>query len=160
MESSSSSYSNIDSQQAKDEAAATAQSAEQKTSEAADEASQKGSEASKDLEKKAREAKDYTSQKSSELADKAGTNYDKAKGATKDNAKKAEREIKSEYNDVYENRDNPVVIANAVAIVLGAAGLAYGGYQKHIKGELDWQIAGAAAAAVAVLGVGDYYLSQ
>lgn len=68
--------------------------------------------------------------------------------------------MKSEYNEVYENRDNPVVIANAVAIVLGAAGLAYGGYQKHIKGELDWQVAGAAAAAVAVLGVGDYYLSQ
>lgn len=61
---------------------------------------------------------------------------------------------------MYENRDNPVVIGNAVAITLGAVGLGYGAYTKHAKGELNWQIAGIAAAAVGVFGVADYYLSQ
>ena len=61
---------------------------------------------------------------------------------------------------MYENRDNPVIIANGIAIVVGAVGLAYGGYQKHTVGELDWKLAGSVAAIVGVLGVGDYYLSQ
>ena len=122
--------------------------------------SQKSSEASSSLRDKAAEARDYTSQKSGELAGSASDNYGRAKGSAKDNAKKAETEIKGEYNEVYENRDNPVIIANAVAITVGTIGLAYGGYQKHVKGELDWQVAGAAAAVVGVLAVGDYYLSQ
>ena len=144
----------------KEGASETAESAQQNASKAADVTSQKSSEASSTLKEKAAEARDYTSQKSSELADSTSENYGKAKNATKDNAKKAEKEIKSEYNEVYENRDNPVVIANAIAITVGTIGLAYGGYQKHIKGELDWPLAGAAAAAVGVFVVGDYYLSQ
>lgn len=68
--------------------------------------------------------------------------------------------MKKEYNELYENRDNPVVIANGVAIVVGAAALAYGGYQKYRVGELDWKLGGTAAAIVGVLGVGDYFLSQ
>ena len=52
------------------------------------------------------------------------------------------------------------MIGNAVAITLGIAGLGYGAYTQHAKGELNWQIAGIAAAAVGLFGVGDYYLSQ
>ena len=53
-----------------------------------------------------------------------------------------------------------MIIGNAVAITAGVLGLGYGAYTKHAKGELDWQIAGIAAAAVGVFAVGDYYLSQ
>ncbi|KAL9632690.1 MAG: hypothetical protein Q9164_005157 [Protoblastenia rupestris] len=158
--SSSSSLVDIDSQQIQEKTSEATSQASESASRAADKTSQKSSEASSTLKEKAAEARDYTSQKSSDLADSASTNYDKAKGVTKENAKKAEKEIKSEYNDVYENRDNPVIVANGIAIAVGAVGLAYGGYQKHQAGELDWKLAGSVAAVVGVLGVADYYLSQ
>ncbi|KAL9124564.1 MAG: hypothetical protein Q9217_006112 [Psora testacea] len=160
VEDSSSSLVDIDSQHIQEKSSEAVSQASENASRAADKTSQKGSEVSSSLKEKAAGARDYTSQKSSEVADSASTNYNEAKGATKDNAKKAEKEIKSEYDEVYENRDNPVIIANGIAIVVGAVGLAYGGYQKHQAGELDWKLAGSVAAIVGVLGVGDYYLSQ
>lgn len=61
---------------------------------------------------------------------------------------------------MYENRDNPVVVANGIAIVAGAAALGYGAYAKHRVGELNWELVGMWAGIVGVAAVGDYYLSQ
>ncbi|MDI1493180.1 MAG: hypothetical protein OHK93_004968 [Ramalina farinacea] len=142
--------------QAAEAADSTAQSAQDASSKAADTTKTEASKAESEASQKADQAKG----KSSELASDAEKKFGKAKEGAKERAKAAEKGVKGEYNEVYDNRDNPVVIANALAITLGAVGLAYGGYTKHVKGELDWQLAGAAAAVVGVLGVGDYYLSQ
>ncbi|KAL9099365.1 MAG: hypothetical protein Q9163_005126 [Psora crenata] len=160
IDDSSSSLVDIDSQHIKEKTSEEASQVSENVSRAADKTSQKSSEASSAAKEKAAEARDYTSQKSSEIADAASTDYNKAKAAAKKNAKKAKKEIDDEYNDVYTNRDNPVIIANGVVIALAAVGLAYGGYRKHQVGELDWKLAGTAAAIVGILGVGDYYLSQ
>ena len=169
--SSSSSFTNVDSQHVKLEASETAEQAKGKASEVTDKAKQKSSEAAdtskekssdyaQTVKEKAREAADYTKEKSSEFADSASKNYDSAKKSTEKNAKEAKKEIKSAGQDLSENRDNPVVIANGVLIVAGSAALGYGAYTKHVKGELDWQIAAITAGVVGVLAVGDYYLSQ
>lgn len=63
-------------------------------------------------------------------------------------------------DDFRRNRDNPVVIGNAVAWTVAGVGLGVGAYNKHVKGELDWGIVGIAATAVGVLAAADYYLSQ
>ena len=87
-------------------------------------------------------------------------NYDKGKKKASAAAKEAKGEAKSAGQDLSENRDNPVVIANGVIIVAGSAALGYGAYTKHQAGQLDWQLAATWAAAVGALAVGDYYLSQ
>lgn len=160
VDDSSSSYTDLDGEHLKSEANETAQATKEKTSEAAQTGKEKGSEAAQTAREKASAAADYTKEKSSQFADSASTNYNKAKKEAKKDGKKAKEEIKGEYNEVYENRDNPVVIANGIAIVVGAAALGYGAYSKHQVGELTWQVAGVAAAVVGVLGIGDYYLSQ
>lgn len=182
LHSSSSSFTEVDSQHLESEASESADQAKEKTSEAADKTKQRSSEAAdktkqksseaaettkekssdyaQTAKEKAREAADYTKEKSSEFADSASKNYDSAKKSAEKNAKEAKKEIKSAGQDLNENRDNPVVIANGVLIVAGSAALGYGAYTKHVKGELDWQIAAITAGVVGVLAVGDYYLSQ
>ena len=160
LNSSSSSFTDVDSQHIKSEASETTGQAKEKSSEAADKPKQKSSEYAQTAKEKAREAADYTKEKSSEFADSASKNYDSAKKNAEKNAKEAKKEIKSAGQDLNENKDNPVIIANGVLIVAGSAALGYGAYTKHVKGELDWQIAAITAGVVGVLAVGDYYLSQ
>jgi len=158
--STSSSYDNVDSQNIKSEAQSTANEAEQKTKETADKAQGKSSDYAQTVKEKAKEASDYTKEKSSEFADSAEKNYGKAKDSASRNAKEAKKEIKSAGQDIDENKDNPVYIANGVLLVAGSAALGYGAYTKHQAGQLDWQLAAAWAGAVGVLAVGDYFVSQ
>ena len=159
-DSTSSSFTDVDSQHVKSEAQETADIAAQKTSETGEETKERSSEYLEKAKKKASEASQYSKEKGSELADNAGDKYDRAKKSAATNAKEAKKEIKSTGQDLSDNRDNPVYIANGVLIVAGSAALGYGAYTKHIAGELDWKIAGIWAGAVGVLAVGDYYLSQ
>jgi len=160
MESSTSSYDNVDSQQIKSDTKETANQAADKTKETADKAQGKSSDHAQTAKEKAKEASEYTKEKSSEFADKAGRNYDKAKDSASKNAKEAKQEIKSAGQDIDENKDNPVYIANGVLLVAGSAALGYGAYTKHQAGQLDWQLAAVWAGAVGVLAIGDYYVSQ
>ena len=141
---------------AKGTASDAADSAQQKASSATASAEEKSS----TLREKASDAADYTKQKSSEFSDEAKDDYEKTKKEAKKDWKKGQQGVKDEYNEIYENRDNPVVIANGLAIVIGSVALAYGGYKKYSVGELDWKLAGAAGAVVGALGIGDYFLSQ
>ena len=158
--STSSSYDNVDSQHIKSEAKSTANDAEQKTKETADKAQGKSSEYAQTAKEKAKEAADYTKEKSGEFADSAERNYGKAKDSASKNAKEAKKEIKSAGQDLDDNKDNPVYIANGVLMVAGGAALGYGAYTKHQAGQLDWQLAAVWAGAVGALAIGDYYLSQ
>jgi hypothetical protein len=96
--------------------------------------------------------RDFESRAKSTASDakkKAGIEGKKAK----DKAREAGREMK-------ENKDNPVVIGNAVVIAVGAAALGFGAYQKHAKGELTWKVVGLWSGVIGALAVGDYYVSQ
>lgn len=145
---------------AKDEASSAADKTSQKASEAADKTSQKGTETAETLKKKAKEAADYTQEKGKEFGDSAGKNYEKTKKEVEKDGKKIKAEVQREGNELYDNRDNPVVIVNGVLMAATAVALGVGGYQKYQAGQLDWQLAGAAGLVVGILGVGDYYLSQ
>lgn len=160
IDDSSSSFSEVDGEHLKTEAQETYNETSQKTSEVTEETKQKSSDYIQTAREKAHEASKYSKEKGSEFADEAGDKYDKAKKRAATNAKEAKKEIKSAGQDISENRDNPVYVANGVLLVVGSAALGYGAYTKHVKGELDWQLAGLTAAAVGVLAVGDYYLSQ
>ena len=160
IDDSSSSFTEVDGEHLKTQAAETYDETAQKTAQIADKTKEKSSDYLQTAKEKASEASKYSKEKGSELADKAGENYDHAKKRAASNAKEAKKEIKSAGQDISENRDNPVYVANGLLVVVGSAALGYGAYTKHVKGELDWQLAGLTAAAVGVLAVGDYYLSQ
>ena len=156
IDDSSSSFSEVDGEHLKTEVQETYEETAQKTSEVTEETKQKSSDYMQTAREKAHEASKYSKEKGSEFADEAGDKYDKAKKRAATNAKEAKKEIKSAGQDISENRDNPVYVANGVLLVVGSAALGYGAYTKHVKGELEWQLAGLTAAAVGVLAVGDY----
>lgn len=97
-------------------------------------------------------AREY-GQKASEAASDA-----KKKAATK--GKEAKEKAKAGSKKLQDNQDNPVVVGNAVILVVGTVALAAGAYQKHKEGKLDWQLAGTVAGIVGILGVADYFASK
>ncbi|KAL8712049.1 MAG: hypothetical protein Q9220_003745 [cf. Caloplaca sp. 1 TL-2023] len=146
--------------EAEDKARETSNKASQKTKETAADADKKASEASSKASGKAKEFSEYASEKSEELSKEAGDKYDKAKKSAARNYREGKEEAKEKGNELSRNRDNPVVVGNALIIGIGGVALGVAGYQKYAKGELSWQLAGIAAGAVSVFAVGDYYLSQ
>lgn len=146
--------------EAEDKARETSAKASQKTKETTAEADQKASEASSKASGKAKEFSEYASEKSDELSKEAGDKYDKTKKSAQRNYKEGKEEAREKGNELSRNRDNPVVVGNAVIIGVGSVALGFTGYQKYAKGELSWQLAGITAAAVGALAVGDYYVSQ
>ncbi|KAI9696761.1 MAG: hypothetical protein M1836_005123 [Candelina mexicana] len=99
------------------------------------------------------EIKEELKQEASDKKEKAAKKYDEAKKETKAKANKASEKMS-------ENRDNPVVIGNAVAVVGISAALGIGAYRKYTAGELTWKVVGAWAGVVGLFAAGDYYLSQ
>jgi hypothetical protein len=75
-------------------------------------------------------------------------------------AKKAKSTLKKDGQKLADNRDNPVVIGNALLWTITAAAVGYGAYQKHSEGKLDWKLAGTVAGGLGALAVGDYFASS
>ncbi|KAI9715588.1 MAG: hypothetical protein M1812_005892 [Candelaria pacifica] len=97
--------------------------------------------------------KEDLKQEAEDKKEKAAKKYDETKKETKAKADKASKKMS-------ENRDNPVVIGNAVAVVGISAALGVGAYRKYTAGELTWKLVGAWAGVVGLFAAGDYYLSQ
>ncbi|MCJ1395555.1 hypothetical protein MMC18_008441 [Xylographa bjoerkii] len=118
------------------------------------------SEASKDakhdLSEKAKVARHKAKEAGHEANEKAKVAGQKTKEAAHDMSERAQ-EAGHELN---ENRDNPVVIANALIIGLGSAFVGFGAYKKYQAGELNWQVGGFWAGAIGLFALGDYYMSQ
>ncbi|KAL8963230.1 MAG: hypothetical protein Q9193_000481 [Seirophora villosa] len=146
--------------EAEDKARETSSQASQKTKETAAEADKKASEASSKASSKAKEFSEYASEKSEELSQEAGDKYDKAKKSAVRNYQEGKEEAREKGNELSRNRDNPVVVGNAVIIGVGSVALGFTAYQKYAQGELSWKLAGITAAAVGAFAVGDYYASQ
>ena len=102
-----------------------------------------------------------------ETEDKARAEAKKAESAAEDAKKKAssmakdaKAELKKDGKKLSDNRENPVVLGNALIWGIGAIAISYGAYQKHTEGKLDWQLAGSVAVVVGAFGVADYFGSK
>jgi hypothetical protein len=74
--------------------------------------------------------------------------------------KSAKDALRKGKGKLERNCDNPVVLGNAVVVVVLSAGLGFGAYRKWAMGKLGWKIVGAWTGLVGLFAVGDYYLSQ
>lgn len=105
---------------------------------------------------KARAAEDKARAASKEISRDAESA--KKKAATK--GKQIKDELKKDGQKLSENRDNPVVVGNALIWGIATVAIGYGAYQKHTEGKLDWQLAGTVAGAVGAFAVADYFGSK
>lgn len=153
--------------------------------EAAERAEQIRSGSQREADELAKEARDFTAQAeqsardlkssaksdSKSFANKAEAKFESAKGKAKEEykevkkqagaaASKAEKEGKKAEEWADKNKQNPVVLGNAVAIVALGALLGTGAYRMHKANTLTWNVVGAWAGAVGLFAVGDYYVSQ
>lgn len=83
-----------------------------------------------------------------------------AAAKAKKEGKEAKEKAKKAGGYVDRNSDNPVFIANAVAVVGLSLGLGFGAYRKYAAGELSWKVVGAWTSVVGLFAAGDYYFSQ
>jgi len=98
--------------------------------------------------------------KARELSEKASEAANDAKKKATTKGKEAKEKAKAGGKKLQDNQDNPVVIGNAVVLLVGSVALAAGAYQKHKEGQLDWQLAGTVAGVVGAFAVGDYFVSK
>jgi len=74
--------------------------------------------------------------------------------------KQAKATLKADGKKLSDNRDNPVVVGNAIIWGVATVAIGYGAYQKHSEGKLDWKLAGTVAGIVGAFGVADYFGSK
>jgi len=105
---------------------------------------------------------DFTSQsiQTETQRDRIEREVEEAEARAKEEYAKAKKSGKKGVSKLHANSDNPVYIANALAVVGLSGALGYGAYRKYAGGELTWKVIGAWAGIVGLFGVGDYYLSQ
>ena len=101
-----------------------------------------------------------TSTQADRLEREAEERVQQAKRGAKKEADHAKNKARGAGSAVSRNRDNPVVIGNALLVVLAAAGLGFGAYRKQVEGTLTWKVAGLWSSAVGAVAVGDYFVSK
>lgn len=112
------------------------------------------------IKEKASEAGDKASSIADDLSHSAADNYNKGKKVASKKAEQAKDKAAEARDDLSANRENPVVVANAVLVAVAAVGLGVGAYHKHSKGELNWGLVGTWAGVVGLFAAGDYFVSQ
>lgn len=81
----------------------------------------------------------------------------------KRNREEEEKKIKArkaKKTGICANTNNPVFLANAAIATLVGAGLGFGAYKQHARGNLSWELVGLSAGAVGVFGAVDYFVSK
>jgi len=112
------------------------------------------------MQREADDAEKAAKKRFQEAEDKASKEYAKGKAEAKEKAKEAKSAVKRAGHELDENKDNPVVIGNAVIWTVIAATLGYNAYKQHSKGKLDWKVASTWAGVVGLFAGADYYVSQ
>lgn len=148
------------SQEASQKTSEASHKAADKTSEYSQKASEKTDELSKDGKKNLEKGKQEASAKGEKAKQVAGDYYREGKKEAEEVTEELRIKANETKDDLSANRDNPVIVGNAIAWTIGGIALGVGAYNKHVKGELNWEVVGAAAGVVGVLAVGDYFLSQ
>ncbi|KXT05450.1 hypothetical protein AC578_11043, partial [Pseudocercospora eumusae] len=103
--------------------------------------------------------KDFKSE-SKTFSQKTEKKYEQAKGKAKEEWQQAKKDGKKAEDWAEKNKNNPVVVGNAVVIAALGALLGTGAYRMHKSNTLTWNVVGAWAGAVGLFAVGDYYVSQ
>lgn len=124
------------------------------------EAEEEAREASQKASDKAHEAKKTAKTEGKKAKEKAKETGKEAKAKAQEAGKEAKAKAQEAGQELQDNKDNPVVIGNAIIIAVGAAALGFGAYKKHTEGQLDWQMVGMWTGIVGAFAVGDYYASQ
>ena len=101
----------------------------------------------------ARRAYDETKKEIGRGKEKLKKEASKDKEKLKEESKKAE-----EWAD--KNKNNPVVVGNAVVITALAGLLGIGAYRMSKSNTLTWNVVGAWAGVVGLFAIGDYYVSS
>lgn len=97
---------------------------------------------------------------SKSFSQKTEKKFDQAKGKAKEEWQQAKKDGKKAEDWAEKNKNNPVVVGNAVVIAALGALLGTGAYRMHKSNTLTWNVVGAWAGAVGIFAVGDYYVSQ
>ncbi|KXG52458.1 uncharacterized protein PGRI_087420 [Penicillium griseofulvum] len=84
---------------------------------------------------------------------------EKEKRETEEKKKRAKTQ-KVKSSGICENSSNPVFIANAAIATVVGAGLGFGAYKQHARGNLSWEMVGLSAGAVGIFGAVDYFVSK
>ena len=85
---------------------------------------------------------------------------EKEKREDEEKEKKKARSQKAKSSGICENTSNPVFIANAAIATVVGAGLGFGAYKQHTRGNLSWELVGLSAGAVGIFGAVDYFVSK
>ncbi|KAJ5321999.1 hypothetical protein N7541_007278 [Penicillium brevicompactum] len=78
----------------------------------------------------------------------------------REEAEQKSKARKAKASGISNNTTNPVFLANAAIATLVGAGLGFGAYKQHARGNLSWELVGLSAGAVGVFGAVDYYVSK
>lgn len=85
---------------------------------------------------------------------------EKEKRKREDEEKKKAKAHKAKSSGICGNTSNPVFLANAALATVVGAGLGFGAYKQHARGNLSWELVGLSAGAVGVFGAVDYFVSK
>ncbi|KAG0156592.1 hypothetical protein PDIDSM_3773 [Penicillium digitatum] len=85
---------------------------------------------------------------------------EKEKREEEEKKKKKAKAHKVKSSSIRGNTSNPVFLANAAIATVIGAGLSFGAYKQHTKGNLSWELVGLTAGAVGVFGTVDYFVSK
>lgn len=148
-----------------------AQEARREGKRAADEMTKEAKDFMQHAEEDAQRLEKDASSKAQRYSQTAEKKYQEFKGQAKEvkdqvgktmskDAEKAKKNAKDAEVWAEKNKNNPVVIGNAVVIAALSALLGSGAYRMHKANTLTWNVVGAWAGAVGLFAVGDYYVSQ
>ena len=112
------------------------------------------------LERESKEAEASARERFQKFEDEARKDYGKGKSRAEKGMRDAKSTLSRDYQEVKDNRDNPVVIGNAVVWTVMAAALGFGVYKQHSEGKLNWKVGGLLASVVGLFGTADYFVSQ
>ncbi|QIX01337.1 hypothetical protein AMS68_006854 [Peltaster fructicola] len=146
--------------QAEDEARKTEQKAAQSAKQSADKASDSVKDTSKAAGNKIDEYEREGQKAYNDVKKEVKKDYNKVKKEAGVQQEKAKKSAKHAERWAEENRNNPVVVGNAVVVTALAGLIGFGAYRKYIAGELNWKVAGTWAGVVGLFAVGDYYVSS
>lgn len=121
---------------------------------------EKAQHAAEVTKEKTQYAAEVTKEKAQQAAAIAKEKGIEAKEKAKEVGAEAKDRAQRAGHDLNENRDNPVVVGNAVVIAAAGAALGFGAYRKYAAGELTWKVVGAWAGIVGLFAAGDFYFSQ
>lgn len=144
---------------------------QQLAEERAQELRREGKKAADEASKEAKDFMDRAEADAQRLSKDTEKRFDSLKGQAKEvsgqvgktlkaDGQKAKKSAKEAEEWAEKNKNNPVVVGNAVVIAALGVLLGTGAYRMHKANTLTWNVAGAWAGAVGLFAVGDYYVSQ